>query len=198
MKQLSFKQYRGIDVFFLCVLTAVFEALATYATVDWFNLQAMAISITPAMICISLMRWGGYAIFPALAGAFAYCYAQGASIKHFVIYCGGCCLCLLSLPLLKLLTKDAVRVDFAKRTVFAIFTYLFVTVGRWIFSLFFEFSFKSILAFIFTDILSLLFAIVILFIAKNVDGLFEDQKSYLFRLERERLEEQKAKSNDPF
>ena len=43
-----------------------------------------------------------------------------------------------------------------------------------------------------TDIISLLFAFVIMFILRGVDGMIEDQKAYLFRLERQRKEEAKA------
>ena len=40
--------------------------------------------------------------------------------------------------------------------------------------------------------------IFVLSLTANGDGMLEDQKSYLFRLERERQEEQNANLNDPF
>jgi hypothetical protein len=59
--QITFKQYRNIDIGILCIVTAVFEAIATLATSRWFAGQPMAISITLALILIAMHRWGAYA-----------------------------------------------------------------------------------------------------------------------------------------
>ena len=42
------------------------------------------------------------------------------------------------------------------------------------------------LGFITTDVLSLLFSVLILWIARRLDGMLEDQKHYLFRIQREK------------
>lgn len=198
MKQLTFKQYRQIDLTILCLLTAIFEAIATYSSNYWLVFQAMTISVTLTLTCITMVRWNFYAIAPALVGSFVYCLVSKASLKQFFIYCVGSVFCLLSLLLFKKISKEKVRTSFATRLTFVLSTYLFIAIGRWICSLPFEFSISSILAFIFTDILSLLFAIIVLTLAKNADGLIEDQKSYLLRLEKERLDEQEANSYHPF
>ena len=198
MKQITFKQYRNIDIAIFCILTAVFEAIASLATNRWFFLQAMAISITLTLTCITMMRWNAFAVLPSLIGAFVYCVASGGQVQQYIIYCGGSLFCLIALPILKRIGKEKVRSDFMWRTAFATLTYLFVIVGRWLFSLIFEQSLKSLLPFLTTDILSLLFAVVVLTLAKNLDGLIEDQKSYLLRLDRERQEEQDANLNDSF
>jgi hypothetical protein len=75
---------------------------------------------------------------------------------------------------------------------------LLIAVGRWLCSLPFSYSIETLSSFIFTDILSLMFAIVVMAIAKNVDGLIEDQREYLIRLDEERQKEQKANLNDTF
>lgn len=198
MKQLTFKQYRQIDLTILCLLTAVFEAIATYSSSYWLVFQAMTISVTLTLTCITMVRWNGYAIVPMFVGSFVYCLVSGATLKQFFIYCFGSSFCLLSLLLFKKISKEKVRTSFAIRLFFVLSTYLFVAIGRWICSLPFEFSFNTIVAFIFTDILSLLFAVIVLTLAKNADGLIEDQKSYLLRIEKERIEEEKANSYNPF
>ncbi|MBR2381496.1 MAG: hypothetical protein IKA84_03260 [Clostridia bacterium] len=195
MKQLTFKQYRQIDLTILCLLTAVFEAIATYSSNYWLVFQAMTISVTLTVTCITMVRWNGYAIAPALVGSFVYCLVSGASPKQFFIYCFGSAFCLFSLLLFKKFRKENINSSFAIRLAFVLSTYLFIALGRWICSLPFEFSLGSILAFIFTDVLSLIFAIFVLTLAKNADGLIEDQKSYLLRLEKKRLEEQEANLN---
>ena len=56
----------------------------------------------------------------------------------------------------------------------------------------------SFLTFITTDILSLLFAVVVMSLLKGADGMIEDQKEYLLRIDRESKEEESANLNDPF
>ena len=89
MEHITFKQYRNIDLSLLCILTAIFEALAAIASNKWFNLQAMTVSITLALVCITFLRWNLYALFPSFVGAFVYCTAIGGSTKQYIIYCGG-------------------------------------------------------------------------------------------------------------
>lgn len=198
MKQITFSQYRKIDISILCILTAFFEAIAAMASDRWFNLQAMTVSITLALTCITFIRWNLFALFPSIIGAFVYCTVIGGSAEQYLIYCGGSLFVIMAFPVLHKITKEKVRNDFFMRMVFACSVYIALTAGRWYCSLLFEFKLKTFLTFLGTDILSLLFAIVVLSIAKNMDGLIEDQKSYLLRLERERKEEQEANLNDPF
>ena len=198
MKHLTFKQYRRIDLAMLCGITAIFEAIATLASTQWFVLQAMTVSIVLTMVCITMMRWGKYAILPAFVGSFVYCLASNATIPQFIIYCGGSLFCLLPLPLLLILTKDKVRTNIVIRSVFVLETYLVIAVGRWLCSLPFNLSIETLSSFIFTDVLSLLFAVVVMSLAKNADGLIEDQRDYLIRIEEERLQEQKTNLNNPF
>lgn len=189
MNQLTFKQYRQIDLFIWCILTAVFEAIASLASNKWFVLQAMTISISLTMVAITMMRWNAFAVLPSLIGALASCIASGAETKEYLVYCGGSIFCLLALPVLKALKKDRVKKSFPYLLVFTVSLYLSLVLGRWICSLIFELSLSSILAFLGTDVLSLLFALLVLSLTKSADGLFEDQKAYLFRLERERNEQ---------
>ncbi len=78
------------------------------------------------------------------------------------------------------------------------FTYLSTVLGRWLISLLFEPSLMSLVTFITTDILSLLFAVVVMSLLKGADGMIEDQKEYLIRIDRESKEEEAANLNDPF
>ena len=185
-KQITFKQYRNIDIGILCLLTAVFELIATFATSKWFPGQPMAISITLAIILITVHRWNLYAALVAVVGGAAFCIASSASAEHFLIYCGGNLFSLLSLAIFKLFGKEAVKKSFFKTLLFAAVAYVSVVVGRFLLSLPFGAGFSELVGFLVSDVLSLLFAVVLLWLFKDVDGLVEDQKAYLFRLERER------------
>ena len=198
MKQITFKQYRSIDLSILCVMTAVFEYIVCLATNEWATLQAMAISITLTMTCITAFRWSYFAVFPALVGSVSYVIAYGADIKQIVYFCGGSLFCILTIPLLEKLGKESVRADFIKRSFFATIVYVAIALGRWLISLVFNFSVQSLILLLTTDVLSLLFAILVLTIVKNLDGILEDQKAYLLRLDRERRETEEANLSDPF
>lgn len=198
MKQITFKEYRKIDLIILCILTAVFEAIATLASNQWFSLQAMTVSVTLAFTCITFLRWNLFAVLPSFIGSLVYCAVTGGNLKQFLIYCGGSLFVIIAFPLLNKLTKEKIRKDFLCKAFFACCVYLCLIVGRWFFSIPFEFSFDTFLAFLGTDALSLLFAILILAVSTNIDGLIEDQKSYLLRLEKERKETQEKNLNDPF
>lgn len=198
MKQITFKQYRTIDLVFLSLIAAIFESVATLATNNWFVKQPMAVSITLTITCIAAFRWSYYAFIPALVGSLMHCITSSATIEQFIYYCGGSLLFLVSIPLLKRIGKEKVRNDFIIRSFYAIVAYISFALGRWLLSLLFEVSLNNLVVFLSTDILSLLFAIVVLTLAKGGDGLLEDQKSYLLRLDKERREEEEADLSDPF
>jgi len=183
---MTFKQYRNVDLLIFSVLTAVFEAIAATATSKWFPGQPMAITITLAMILISMHRWSGYAAVIAVVSGASFCIASSASAEQFLIYCGGNIFALVSLVYFKLLTKTRVKKSFLLTLAFSATAYVAVALGRWLISLPFGTGAAELIGFLSSDILSLLFAVMILWVCRGIDGLVEDQKAYLFRLERER------------
>lgn len=183
---LSFKQYKAVDLGIWVVILCVFEALTTLAAKKWFPMQPYSLSPTVTVLCIVIMRWGGFAAIHAFVGGAVFCIANGADASQFVIYCVGNCLSMLSLLLFKALGKEKVRSKIPLTIAFTVGVYCLVQIGRWIVSLFFGAPFGSVIDFFATDPISLLFAVVVVLIARNADGLFEDQKSYLIRTQDER------------
>lgn len=201
MKQITFKQYRSFDVAALCLLTAVFEGLATYlAKAPQWAAQPLAISLTLSMTCIALVRWSALGVLPALCGSLAYCIASGGTPSQYLIYCLGSLLCLAAVPLLKRIDKEKIRLSFTRRLLFILLIHLLIGLGRWLVSLAFDPAISSVILFLLspTDLFAVLFATVILFIAKGLDGVLEDQKTYLLRVERERNDEKEFSQNDDF
>ncbi len=187
--RITFKQYRNVDLLIFSVITAVGECIATLATSRWFVGQPMAISITLAMILIAMHRWSGYAAIVAVVGGAVFSIASSASPEQFLIYCGGNIFALISLIYFKPLSKSRVRSSFLLTLAFASTSYVSMAFGRWLLSLPFGAGFAELVGFLVSDILSLLFAILILWTCRAVDGLIEDQKAYLFRLEKERQQD---------
>ena len=187
--RITFKQYRNVDLFIFSLITAIGEGIATFATSRWFVGQPMAISITLAMILIAMHRWSGFAAVIAVVGGATFCLASTASPEQFLIYCGGNVFALVSLIFLNLLTKSRVRESFLLTLAFSSISYVAMALGRWLISLPFGAGFPELVGFLVSDVLSLLFAVLILWSCRSVDGLIEDQKAYLLRLERERKKE---------
>ena len=185
---MTFSQYRNTDLTIFTVLTVVFEFVATFATSNWFGEQPVAISITLALILITMHRWGIYSAITAFAGGVAFCIASGASFEHYLIYCIGNLFALTSLVYFKTFGKEGVKKSLAKTFLFTATAYLSVVLGRWLISLIFGAGFGDLVAFLTTDLLSLLFATVILHSFKGVDGLIEDQKQYIIRINKEEKE----------
>ena len=197
MKQITFKQYKAIDISILSVLLLVFEALAVYASGKWFSHSGIAlvplISLTPLVVMVMMMRWSEFAFIPALVGGLSYCFACGGKPEQYLIYCVGNLFALFSLLIIRKVGKETVRNNTLYLVLITISTYLFITIGRWLVSLIFEPTFKTLMAFITTDIISLVVLIVGVISLRKSDGILEDQKSYLLRLDRERREHEEER-----
>lgn len=190
MNNISFGQYRAIDLGILALILFVAETLATKAANVWFPGELYALSPSIAVICIVMMRWGGFAAIHALVGGLAYCIASGASVKQFAVYCIGNCLTLAALIMFKVLGKAKVKDSALLTFVFTAIAFAGAQFGRGLVSICFGEPVSSLPRFFTTDSLSLLFAAVVVLISRRIDGLFEDQRAYLIRTESERRREQ--------
>lgn len=189
MNNISFKQYRAIDLIIWLVILSVFESVTVMAASRWFPGELYTLSQTVAVLCIVMMRWGGYAVFHAVAGGLAFCLVQGASAEQFAVYCVGNCFALAAIALYRVIGKEKVRSKYYWTMLFATVAFCGAQLGRWLVSLAFGGTFGSVVTFFLADSLSLVYSIVVVLIARKVDGLFEDQKSYLIRTEAERRKE---------
>lgn len=189
MGNITFKQYRNIDLSIFAVLLIVSEWITTIATRKWFAAQPVAISTTLLFICICLMRWGGFAAIHACLGGLVFCFASGGNLQQYVIFAVGNLLTMLALLWFKAFKKEDVRQKPLTLTVFVISVYLLMHVGRWILTMIFGGDPAVIIAYLGTDVISLLFTIIIMLILRKSDGMIEDQKAFLFRQQRERQAE---------
>ena len=187
---LSFKQYRAIDLGIMVVILAVIEAVIAHAATVWFPYEMYVLSPTVAVVCIVMMRWGGFAAIHAVAGGLALCIASGAEPNQFAVYCLGNCFALIALVLLKVLGKEKVRSKPLLTAVFTVIAFCGAQIGRWLVALVMGGSVGDIIRFFTTDSLSLVFALVAVLISRRINGLFEDQWAYLVRTQSERNKQQ--------
>ena len=186
---LTFKQYRSMDLFFFAVMLCFSEALIVNAALRWFPDQLYSVSVTAAVTAIVFIRWGPWGAIHAVLGALVYCTACGGSGKQYLIYSLGNLLSLLVLLLIRLFGKERIRKDPLVTWLYALCTLLLMQLGRALTALLLGSEAKSCLSFFTTDALSGLFTMVIVWIAARLDGILEDQKTYLLRVNREGEEE---------
>ncbi|MDE7303856.1 MAG: hypothetical protein K2N60_11120 [Oscillospiraceae bacterium] len=183
---LTFKQYRAIDLTIMGIILVICEFLTATAAAKWFPNELYTLSPTITVVCIVMMRWNGYAAIHALLGGLAYCLALGAQEKQIIIYCIGNCFALAALALFRILGKEKIRSRSYFTLLFTFTAFLGAQVGRWAVNVALGGSVDSFAAFFINDIITLLFSAVVVLISRKSDGLFEDQKSYLIRTEEER------------
>ena len=84
--------------------------------------------------------------------------------------------------------KAGVRDKTSLSVIFALLTALLMQTGRGIVSVILGYDAGGIIGFISTDILSTAFSVLIVLITRKLDGVFEDQISYLIRVNNEEKE----------
>ncbi len=189
--QISFKQYRNIDLLLFTALTGVFEYILVTAAETWFPDQLYSLSLTALMSALVLMRWGFYAFLPMLAGGLAYSLASGGSAAAVLIYSAGNLMALLALLLFRRPGKARIASGSFRAAVFGFLVSTLMQLGRALIAFLLGNSFRTCLGFITTDLLSSLFAALVAGIAVHCDGLFEDQRAYLIRKQEEFREEKR-------
>ena len=214
--RLTFRQYRQMDLTVFGAMLVVAEALIVLAATRWFPAEAYTVSIVAAVTSIVLMRWGPWAAIHAVLGGLVYCFVSGGQPGQYLIYCAGNLFALLSLLWFRIPGKDRtsgsdrtsgkerIREDSFLTVMFALTTQLFMQLGRAAvaFALLraspgsapagtqsIAGALSFCIGFVTTDALSGFFTAVILWIARRQDGLFEDQKHYLLRIQEAEKEE---------
>ncbi len=192
-RQITFQQYRAIDLTIMTVLLAVSQFVITFASSVLYPEQLYVVSPVAVVAAIVMMRWNHYAAVPALAGGLLFTALAGGTWQHYLIYGVGNLACLGALLILKRFGKERLRRDALLTLLFAVCTQALMWLGRAGLAALLGFERAACLGFITTDVLSGLFTAVILWAVRRIEGLFEDQKNYLLRLQSERQVEGREK-----
>ena len=182
-------KYRAIDLALFSVMLCVFESVLVTASTSWFPNEPYTVSVTAAITAIVMMRWGPWAAIHALLGGIAFCYSSGAAPRQYLIYCGGNLLSLSALLLKRRLGEEAIRTDALKTLLLGFCVSVLMEVGRALLSLLTGAALSVSLGFFTTDAVTVLFTLVIVWIVRRLDGVWEDQRHYLLRLREEQEKE---------
>lgn len=185
-RQISLSQYRTIDLSILTGLMAISQ-LAIHLAVNFWRADSTGYIVSPvaAVVALIMMRWSLWAAIPACLGGVVLTLLSGGSAQQMLIYSAGNLLALLALVYLKLLGKERVRGNAVRSLIFAALVQLLMQLGRAAVAFLLGHPLQACWDFITTDAMSILFTLVIIWIVRRVEGLFEDQKHYLLRVQQE-------------
>ena len=181
-KQRTWKQYRLIDLALFAMLTAVFEFIIVSAARWWFPDQLFVVSPAAALVAIVYMRWGAWGAIHAVVSGYVFCLFSDGSQAQFLIYCVGNLLSLPALLLFRAFGKERVRTG-SLSLLFPLLVLVLMQSGRALMSILLGASPAVAVDFFTTDSLSYIFTFVIIWIARKLDGIYEDQKHYLLRIQ---------------
>lgn len=184
-RQISLSQYRNIDLVILLIVLAVSQLLIYLASALWFPEQLYVVAPVAAVVALVMMRWSGWAGVHAVLGGVLFTALSGGAWQQFLIYGVGNGAALAALLMLRLFGKERIRQSAFLSLMFALLVQLLMWLGRAAVAALLGYSASVCLGFITTDILSGLFTLFIIWIVRRIDGLFEDQKHYLLRIQSE-------------
>ena len=190
-RQISFQQYRAIDLSIMTGLMAVSQLVIHWAMSYWqveqtgYIVTGYIVSPVAAVVALVMMRWNLWAAIPAAVGGLILPWLSGGTMEQVQIYAIGNLLSMAAMLYLKLLGKERVRANAVLTLVFAVLVQLLMQFGRAGVAVLKQHSLLACWDFITTDAMSILFTLVIIWIVRRVEGLFEDQKHYLLRIQQE-------------
>ena len=188
-EQRTVGQYRAIDLSLFALLLILSETVIVSAAVKWFPNEPYTVSAVAAVTAIVMMRWGLWAALHAVLGGIVFCLVSHGTLAQFAIYCIGNLFGLAGLAWIRALGAEKLREDSFKSLAYSFTVLLCMQLGRGLVSLLFGTKPAVAAGFVTTDVISYLFTLLIIWIVRRLDGVFEDQIHYLRRVNKEREEE---------
>ena len=121
-------------------------------------------------------------------------WSADAGLQPLIIYCVGNLACLGALGLIRGLGAERIRKSDGLTLLFGAAVQGLMHLGRAGVGLACGLTGGDALLLVTMDVISLLFTLVVLWIARRLDGVFEDQEHYLKRLHRELQQEEEGGS----
>lgn len=175
-------QYRIIDLSLFALIMMLSETVIIRAATGWFPAEAWTVSVVPAVTAIVMVRWGPWCgIHAALGGVVTVLAMKGTGIQ-FLVYGAGNLAVLAVWPFLKRIGWETLHRNVLMNFLFGILTVLAMQAGRAAAALATGTPVDGLLLFVTTDSVTYIFTLVILWITARLDGILEDQKHYLARI----------------
>lgn len=183
---LSLKQYRATDLFLFAVILIAFELIVHFAFI-WLDGDFTFSPMIPIVLLV-IMRWGWQgAIYAALDGVL-FCLLNGLSWQGYLCYGIGNVAITSVLLMTRFLGKQKIAGKWYFSALFVVVAWISVALGRTLVAVCCGGDFVANLLLQFTDLFTLGIGLIIILVLRRLDGMFEDQKHYLRRLDDERKE----------
>ena len=191
---ISYKQYCATDLSIFAVILLVAEATAFLAAKLFPSEALYTFSFMVPIVMLVMIRWGWQSVFFAVASGVLYCVFNKGSFTNYIVYGIGNCFIMFMLLPLKLVG--------VQKIVSKTWSLLLVVAGGWL-SVYLGRSTVYAIAFAIApvaggsawtgfagfasfDLLSLVMALIVIWVLRHFDGMVEFQRDYLKRLGKER------------
>lgn len=183
---ISFKQYKLTDLFLFAAILAGFELILHFAMVAFGDNANFTFSPMVPLVLVMMMRWGWVSVFYAVGDGALYVLLKGGSWQSLIIYCVGNACIMLLLIYIRFVGKERIRKSAFLSILFVVLGWAVTVLGRSAVAAIVGESFVYAIVQQLSDLVSMVIGAVIILIMRRLDGMFEDQKHYLRRLDDER------------
>jgi hypothetical protein len=199
-RAISYKQYRLTDIFLFVAIMLVAEMCAYFATTLFPSEALYTFSFVVPIALIVMVRWGWQCVFITVGSGLLYCLINDASLALYITYIiGNTCVMLMLIPL-KIFGTEKITKRWFTSLLFVVGGWLCVYLGRSVvwaicYAISPQEGYTALTGFVqfaAWDLLSLAMAVVIVLVVRRFDGMFEDQMTYLKRVDKARREKVKA------
>lgn len=187
---ISLGQYRTTDMFLFAGILALAEILTHFAAA-WFPEAAIySFSLMLPIVTVVIMRWGWYGIIFAAADGALYCLLNGYGAAAYLPYVVGNAFVAAELLFILILKKKRITDNWYFSALLLVVGWIAVNLARTLLAVAVGdgFSAAASVAFGLGDngLLALAMGILVVCVLRRFDGMFEDQKGYLLRQEKEK------------
>ena len=188
---ISIRQYRLTDLFLFAAILVAAELLAFYAPRMFPNSSDFTVSFMVPIVLLVMMRWGWPSVFYPIISGVLYCGLNKMEPRMYAVYIiGNACISAMLLAT-KFFGKEKIAGKWYFSALFVVLGWLAVFLGRAIVSECFGIGFVAAVIGHLWELLSLAIGILVILVMRKLDGMFEDQKHYLKRLDAEKKEKQR-------
>lgn len=198
---ISFARYRATDLLIFAAILVAFGLISFFAFTRWFasDISTFFFSVGIPVSLLVMVRWGWYGMFYAVADGLLYCTLSvltsggeyySMALQYYLTYVSGGAFVGLAYLMVRFMGYRRITSAWYFTLLYMLCGWVAVLVGRVLVSLCFGENFlAALLGFMGpSELLSLAMGAVILLIMRRLDGMMENQRDYLIRLDKERRE----------
>ena len=198
---ISFARYRATDLLIFAAILVAFGLISFFAFTRWFasDISTFFFSVGIPVSLLVMVRWGWYGMFYAVADGLLYCTLSvltsggeyySMALQYYLTYAAGGAFVGLACLMVRFMGYRRITSAWYFTLLYMLCGWVAVLVGRVLVSLCFGENFlAALLGFMGpSELLSLAMGAVILLIMRRLDGMMENQRDYLIRLDKERRE----------